>query len=49
MYNKDKKMRHLNHIQSWSLQSFNTMEGASCGFVYNIDIKQPRRYKPEVS
>ncbi len=37
------------HISNWPLRSYSTIEGAACGFVFNnIDVKQPRLYKPGI-
>ena len=35
------------HISNWPLRSYSTIEGTACDFVFNnIDVKQPRKYKP---
>jgi len=46
---KNIQMQTMLHISNWPLRSFNTIEGTVCGFAYsNIDLKQPRTYKPGI-
>lgn len=39
-------MKTMLHISNWNLKSYSTIERTACGFVNNIDFKQPRLYKP---
>ena len=42
-------MKTMLHISNWPLRSYSAIEGSTCGFVFNnIDLKQPRTYKPGI-